>query len=309
MIGFVFPGQNSQYVGMGKDFVDAYPVAQSIFQQADDILGFKLSELCFDGLEDELNDTINTQPAVYVCSVAILRVLQQVYPAIQPATVAGHSMGEFTALTAAGSLAFEDGLRLVRERGRLMKEAGGRYPGAMAALLAVDVDTAQSICEDAATTTGRPVVLANDNCPGQIVISGDVHALEKAMELATTAGAKKVIRLNVSIAAHSPLMSDAAESFRRLLDETEFDKPQVPVYANSTASRIESEQQIREVLGGQLTSPVRWTESVQAMIDGGVTRFIEVGPGDVLTGLIKRIDRKVDRDALGTVNALNQLES
>lgn len=304
---FLFPGQNSQIVGMGRDFADAYPTAKETFQQADDILGFPLSSLCFEGPEADLNDTINTQPAVYVCSVAILRALEQECPGVQPLCVAGHSLGELTALTAAGSLAFADGVRLVRERGRVMKEADDAQPGGMAALLGVQPDTAREVCEKATTQVGKPVVLANDNCPGQVVISGDSDALEIAMQLAREAGAMKTVKLAVSIAAHSPLMTAAAEAFRAALDDTPFQPPQVPVYANATAAPVDDVNTLRSILGGQLTNPVRWTESVQAMIAAGVTHFVEIGSGDVLTGLVKRIDRSAGRTALNSVATLKEI--
>lgn len=301
---FIFPGQNSQVVGMGRDFAAAYAVSRDIFQQADDILGFSLSSMCFDGPEADLNDTINTQPAVYVCSVAILRALEQECPGVEPLCVAGHSLGELTALTAAGSLTFADGVKLVRERGRVMKEAGDVHPGAMAALLGMSPDAAREVCEKASAQAGKPVVLANDNCPGQVVISGDVDALEIAMQLAKDAGAMKTVKLAVSIAAHSPLMAEAAQAFRTALDTTPFNPPQIPVYANATAAPVDSVDTIRTVLGGQLTNPVRWTESIQAMSAAGVTQFVEIGSGDALTGLVKRIDRSAGRTALNSVETL-----
>ena len=213
---FLFPGQGSQRVGMGKDVAGAYPAAREVFAQADNILGFALSRLCFDGPETELNDTINTQPALYVCSVALLRVLS----AEAPAFVSGHSLGEFSALTAANALSFEAGLRLVRERGRLMKEAGDKQPGGMAALLGLDRPDVESLCQQVSADSGKPVVIANDNCPGQVVVSGDVDAVEQLMALATERGARKAVRLAVSIAAHSPLMASAALDFQQCLDET-----------------------------------------------------------------------------------------
>ena len=306
-IALTFPGQGSQVVGMGRDFTAAYSEARETFEEANDLLGFDLSALCFHGPEDELDDTINTQPAVYVCSIAILRVLQQKLPQLEPLCVAGHSLGEFSALTASGALSFSDGVRLVRERGRLMKQAGEKQPGAMAALLGMAREAVQMICHEASNVTGAPVVLANDNCPGQIVISGDTRALQTALDLASSRGARKVMRLAVSIAAHSPLMADASVAFQAALDHTNFQRPQMPVYSNATAKAFADVEDIRRTLGAQLTSPVRWTESMQALIACGATRFIEVGPGDVLTGLIKRLDRSIDRDAINTVDALDAL--
>jgi [acyl-carrier-protein] S-malonyltransferase len=277
-------------VGMGRDFVEAHPIARQTFEEGDDILGFSLTKLCLEGPEAELNDTINTQPALYVCGIAIFRVLQSVYSESAPAFVAGHSLGEFTALAAAGSLAFEDGVRLVRERGRLMKEAGVKSPGAMAALLGLDTTAAREVCQHASQQTGGVLVLANDNCPGQIVISGDEATLEQGLALAKEAGAKRAVKLAVSIAAHSPLMEPASALFRKALEDTAFQTSQVPVYGNVNAAPLTSVEAIREELSMQLTSSVRWTESVQAMIAAGAQRFIELGPKDVLSGLLKRID-------------------
>jgi [acyl-carrier-protein] S-malonyltransferase len=304
---FVFPGQGSQAIGMGKDFADAYSIAQETFQHADEILGFSLSQLCFEGPEGILNDTINTQPALYTCSMAILRVLQSETPSARPAFVAGHSLGEVIALAAAGALTFEDGLRLVRERGRLMKRAGEDHPGAMAAVLGLETESIASSCQTATMLIGKPVILANDNCPGQIVISGDNDALEKAVELILTAGARRVVKLDVSIAAHSPLMASASADFRKALDSTAISKPDFPVYANITTEPLINASSIRDELDHQLTQSVRWTESVQRMIADGANVFIEIGSGDVLTGLIKRIDRETTRIALNSVNELQKL--
>ena len=303
-IALTFPGQGSQVVGMARDFTAAYPVARETFEEANDLLGFDLSALCFHGPEEQLDDTINTQPAVYVCSIAILRVLQQKLPQLEPLCMAGHSLGEFSALTASGALSFTDGVRLVRERGRLMQQAGEKQPGAMAALLGMAREAVEFTCKEASTVAGAPVVLANDNCPGQIVISGDAKALQTALDLAFSRGARKVMRLAVSIAAHSPLMADASVAFQAVLDHTNFQRPQIPVYSNATAKEFADVDDIRRTLGAQLTSPVRWTESMQALIACGATRFVEVGPGDVLTGLIKRLDRSIERDAINTVDAL-----
>jgi len=306
-LAFVFPGQASQSLGMGRDFVEAYPMAREVFEQTDDLLGFAFSKICFEGSEETLNDTINTQPALYVCSIAILRVLNHERPDIEPDFVAGHSLGEFTALTASGALAFADGLRLVRERGRLMKEAGEKNPGAMAALLGLDLDSAQAVCARASERTQLAVVVANDNCPGQVVISGDVLALEAAMELAKEAGAKRAVKLAVSIAAHSPLMESAAVEFGKLVAATSLKVPQMPIFGNVDAAPLHDIDAIRHELNRQLTQTVRWTDSVKAMIAAGAERFIEIGSGDVLTGLLKRIDRNVEGVALNSVDALKKL--
>jgi [acyl-carrier-protein] S-malonyltransferase len=292
---------------MGRDFCEVFPVARQTFEQADEILGFALSKLCFEGPEAELNDTINTQPALYVCGMAILRVLQSVHPEAVPTFVAGHSLGEFTALAAAGALSFEDGVRLVRERGRLMKEAGVKSPGAMAALLGLDTSAVRDLCARASERTGGVLVLANDNCPGQIVISGDEVTLQEGMTLAKEIGAKRAVKLAVSISAHSPLMEPASAQFRKTLAETVFQTPQVPVLGNVNAAPLMSIEAIREELSMQLTSSVRWTESVRAMIATGAQRFIELGPKDVLSGLLKRIDSNVMGISLNSTEVLGQL--
>ncbi len=300
---FLFPGQGSQKVGMGKDVADKYVIARDIFSLADDILGMKLSEICFVGPEDSLNDTAITQPALYVTSFAILTALNTELMVV-PNCVAGHSLGEFTALALSGVFSFEDGLKLVCERGKLMKEAGEKQPGGMAALLGLDAEPVRELCARASEQVGKQVVVANDNCPGQVVISGDNDALETAMTLATDAGAKRVVRLAVSIAAHSPLMSTASDSFRTLLDQTTFTQPMIPVYANVSATPLDSIEAIRKELNQQLTHEVRWTKTMRAMIADGVERFIEIGSGDVLTGLIKRIDRSKSRITLDSADAI-----
>ncbi len=294
LCAYLFPGQGSQYVGMGRDLCDASSVARTVFAQADSILGIILSRLCFDGPPELLNDTVNTQPAILATSVATLRVLEE-HGMEGPAYVAGHSMGEFSALVAAGALSFEDGLHLVRERGRLMKQAGERNPGGMAAVLGLEREQLEAICAAVREQSGEYVGIANDNCPGQLVISGALVPLERAMKLAKERGARRVIRLAVSIAAHSPLMTEAATEFRHLLDATPFLEPAVPIVANATARPLTGPDGIRDALGRQLTSPVRWTESVRWMIGQGVTRFVEVGPKEVLTGLLRRIDQTVER--------------
>lgn len=291
-VAFVFPGQGSQYVGMGRDLYETYPEARALFDEADGILGFPLSKLCFEGPMPELGDTINTQPALLTVSVALLRVpgLAQ----LSPVTVAGHSMGEYTALVAAGALDFADGLKLVRERGRVMKEAGELNPGAMAAIIGLDAGMLEGICQEVRLQfPASSVQIANYNSPGQIVISGHEEALGRAMELAGERGARRVIPLAVSIASHSPLMQPAAESFAKIVARVDFHQPRVPVVANVTAAPITTVAEIREELVGQLTSTVRWVESVQYMIAQGVTTFVEIGPKNVLAGLIKRISKEV----------------
>jgi len=297
-IAFVFPGQGSQVVGMGRSLAEAYPSAMEVFQQADEWLGFPLSKLAWEGPEEELNATINTQPALMVHSVAALRVLQERFPAVSAAFVAGHSMGELSALVAAEALPYPDALRLVRRRGELMKRAGEASPGGMAAILGLDIPTLDEICKQA-SAPGEIVQVANDNCPGQVVISGASAALDRALKLAQEARARRAIPLAVSIAAHSPLMTHAQDDFNQAVQGAPFQDPGIPIIGNVTAAALTRSDQVKADLQAQLTSRVRWTESIQTMIAQGVSTFIELGSGTVLCGLIKRIDREVATLALG----------
>ena len=283
---------------MGRNLYAAYPAARAVFDQADRILEMPLSRLCFDGPADRLNDTVNTQPALFTVSIAALRVLKAENKVTAPDCVIGHSMGEFSALVAAGALSFEDGLRLVRERGRLMKQAGDSNPGGMAAVLGMTREALEEICATAREAVGEYVGIANDNCPGQVVISGTAQALQRAMDLAAEAGAKRVVRLAVSIAAHSPLMAEAADKFRQILAATRFASPQVPLIANATARPVMHPDDIRDVLGRQFTSSVWWTDSIRWLVEQGMRRCVEIGPGNVLVGLVKRIERTVERLSL-----------
>jgi [acyl-carrier-protein] S-malonyltransferase len=302
---FLFPGQNSQYVGMGADFYAEYDVSRQVFDQADDILGFKLSKLMFEGDEATLNETINTQPAVYVCTIAMLRALQYEAPYVKPFLAAGHSLGELTALTAGNALSFEDGVALVRERGRLMTKAGEIRPGAMAALLGLELDVVEAICLEATQAVGEVVVVANDNCPGQIVISGFDRAVSHAVDLAIARGVKKAVRLAVSVAAHSPLMSSVTGQFSNALSNIPFKTPENCIYSNASGVPMIAIEDIRFQLNRQLTHSVRWRECIEAMIrDSGATLFIEVGPGEVLTGLVKRIQRDAGRVTINSVSSL-----
>jgi [acyl-carrier-protein] S-malonyltransferase len=305
-VAFLFPGQGSQFVGMGRALADQYPEARAIFDQADQILGFDFARLCFSGVEDQLTDTINAQPAILVTSIATLHVIEQYAPQLKPTFVAGHSLGEFSALIAAGSLSFEDALKLVRERGRVMKEAGAAQPGAMAAILNLGRDVLDEVCKEASNIVGQPVQVANDNSPGQIVISGDATALDKAMELAKARGAKRAIKLAVSIAAHSQLMQSAARSFRKTLDAATFRTLAIPVVGNVYARPIDLDE-VRAELEAQLTSPVRWTESIQYLAQQGVTTCIEIGPKDVLAGLVRRIDSTLTAMSVGDPTGMQLL--
>lgn len=293
-IAFVFPGQGSQYVGMGKALFEASQAARRIFQQADEVLGFSLTKLCFEGPADELEDTINAQPAILMVSVACLAALRERWQgmgrAVAPMAVAGHSLGEFTALVAAGTLEFSDALRLVRERGRLMKESGESRPGGMAAIIGLDQETLEVICADARER--GVIVLANSNSPDQRVLSGERAALERAVELARERGAKAVI-LPISIASHSPLMQRAAVLFAELLSTIQMRDPEVPVVANITGQILTSAEEIQRELHEHLLRPVEWTRSVAEMMEQGVDTFLEIGPGQVLSRLIRRISRDV----------------
>jgi [acyl-carrier-protein] S-malonyltransferase len=279
---------------MGHDLYQGSSAARAVFDLADEQLGFSLSTLCFEGPEERLKDTANQQPALYALSLAAWQAMEsQGWPA--PDFVAGHSLGEFSALAVAGSLSFSDGLALVRRRGELMKTAGEREPGAMAAILGLEVATVEALCSLTSAANGRPVQLANDNCPGQVVISGDRKALSDAMRLAEEAGARKVVPLPISIAAHSPLMASAAAEFARIVDETPIEAPHMPIIGNVTARPLTEPEAIRSELKAQLTSPVAWTESMRYLLQQGVDTVVEVGPGSVLLNLMKRIDRSVKR--------------
>ncbi len=294
---FVFPGQGSQAVGMGKDLATQFPAAKQIFDEADSILGFSLSKLMWDGPKEELDETINTQPALYIHSVAVWMTYTHL-STLKPATVAGHSLGELSALTASGALPFTDGLKLVRARGELMKRAGELNPGGMAAILGVDILTLDKVCAEA-RTTDEFVQVANDNCPGQVVISGHKPALERAMAGAKAAGAKRALPLAVSIAAHSPLMDSIQADWNAAVDACAIKDADIPVVGNVHAKAIYSADDLRADIKAQMQSRVRWTESVQAMSGSGIQAYVETGSGEVLIGMIKRISADSSRYSLG----------
>lgn len=304
---FVFPGQGSQAVGMARELAEAFAGARQAFQEADDALGFALSRLCWEGPEADLNDTVNTQPALLATSIAALRAVREQLGDFTPAYMAGHSVGEVTALVAAGAINYADGLRLIRRRGEAMKAAGAQAPGGMAAILNLDAEALHVICAEASAEAGLPVQVANDNCPGQVVISGALPALERAMELAKARGAKRALRLQVSIAAHSALMAPEVPGYAEAVAATPIRVPVVPVIGNITAGPLPDVESIRHELPAQLTSPVRWTESVKHLLGLGVSTFVELGSKDVLTGLLKRIDGAAVGLAVGTPDGVNAL--
>jgi len=284
---FVFPGQGAQWVGMGRHLYDAFPQAKEVFEEADDALDFHLSRLCFEGPDEELSATVNAQPAILTVSVACLRTASELAgELVSPAFVAGHSLGEYSALVAADVLDFADTVRLTRERGRLMHEAGLRTPGGMAAIIGLDDISMEEICQE----TG--VQVANLNSPGQVVFSGPKGAVVRAVDLATAMGARYTIPLKVSGAFHSSLMQPAAAGMARAISEYHFREPRVPVVVNCTAQPMTTTDEIKEELVNQISSCVQWQRSVEYMVHAGVSTFVEVGPGKVLSGLIRRITRE-----------------
>jgi [acyl-carrier-protein] S-malonyltransferase len=279
---------------MGKAAYDAHPEARDVYAAADEALGVALSTLCFDGPEETLTDTINAQPAILATSIAYLRVFRASGQAPEPAYVAGHSLGEYTALVAAGALSLEEGVKLVRERGRLMKEAGEANPGMMAAIIGLDTDVVEDICAEASGQGElNSVRIANYNCPGQLVISGMVQAVERAVELASERKARRAIPLAVSIASHSPLMASAVPGLRQAVNGLSMGSCSVPLVANVSALPIETPEAIGDELVAQLTSSVRWTESIEYLIGQGIADYFEIGPKTVLSGLMRRISREV----------------
>jgi [acyl-carrier-protein] S-malonyltransferase len=285
MNAYIFPGQGAQFSGMGLDLYENSTLAQELFEKANEILGFNITDVMFEGSAEALKETKVTQPAIFLHSVILAKTLGTSF---KPEMVAGHSLGEFSALVAAGALTFEDGLKLVSQRAIAMQKACELEPSTMAAVLGLEDAIVEKVC---ATIPGV-VVAANYNCPGQLVISGDVDAINKACEAMNDAGAKRALVLPVGGAFHSPLMEPAREELAAAIENTTFSKPNCPIYQNVTASAVIDESEIKANLISQLTAPVRWTQSVQKMIADGATLFTEVGPGNVLQGLVKKIDRE-----------------
>ena len=303
-VAFLFPGQGAQTVGMGKDLYDAVPAAKAIFDEADQALGFSLSQLCFEGPMETLTQTINTQPAILTASVAAYEAAREALQAkgLTPSFTAGHSLGEYSSLVAAGSMTFTDAVKLVRERGRLMQEAGDAQEGAMAAVMGMPEDQLQAICE------ANGVDMANLNSAEQIVISGSKEGIEAAQKAAEEGGARRVVPLTVSAAFHSSLMDPAVPGMRTALASAAISAPTYPVVGNVTAQPLETADEITDELARQIRSSVQWFRTVEYLRDNGVTTFIEIGPGKVLTGLVKRTFAEAEVMNIGTLEELEELK-
>ncbi len=286
MKAYVFPGQGAQFVGMGKDLYENSPLAKELFEKANEILGFRITDLMFTGTDEDLKQTKVTQPAIFLHSVILAKVLGSEF---KPEMVAGHSLGEFSALVAANALSFEDGLRLVSARAKAMQKACEKEPSTMAAILGLEDEKVEEICK----SIDEVVVPANYNCPSQIVISGSIKGIDIACEKLSAAGAKRALKLMVGGAFHSPLMEPARVELEEAINKTNFQKPICPIYQNVNASKVTDPDQIKKNLVAQLTAPVKWTQTVKNMLTDGATSFVELGPGSVLQGLIKKVDRNV----------------
>lgn len=295
---FIFPGQGSQFVGMGKDVYDEFEQARTVFDTADKALGFKLSQLCFEGPEEELRLTVNVQPAIVIFSMALLAVMRSSNHTVSPDFAAGHSLGEYSALCAAGVLGTSDAILLARERGRLMYQAGVKKPGAMAAVIGL----ADEVVGQLAAESG--VHIANYNCPGQIILSGEARRVEKVMGLATSHGALKVVQLQVSGAFHTSMMQPAADGLAQAISKVAFNAPAIPVIGNTSAKPLVSVGDVKDELVQQLCHPVQWQKSVEYLLSQGVETFVEIGPGKVLSGLVKRIKREARTVNIGDAQSL-----
>jgi len=294
MKAYIFPGQGAQFVGMGSNLYQASAQAKQLFEQANDILGFRITDLMFTGTDEDLKQTNVTQPAIFLHSVILAKELGDNF---KPDMVAGHSLGEFSALVAAGSLSFEDGLKLVAARANAMQKACELQPSTMAAILGLDDDVVENIC----TQVSDIVVPANYNCPGQLVISGNIKGIDKACELLTAAGAKRAIKLNVGGAFHSPLMEVARVELEKAILAVDFKQPICPVYQNIDAQPYQTVAEIKQNLISQLTGAVRWSQTIQLMILNGATDFVEVGPGNVLQGLVKKVNRGLNTSSAADI--------
>lgn len=294
MKAYVFPGQGAQFVGMGKDLYDNSPLAKEMFEKANQILGFRITDLMFAGTDEDLKQTKVTQPAIFLHSVILSKVLGNDF---QPEMVAGHSLGEFSALVAAGALSFEDGLKLVSARAMAMQKACEKEPSTMAAVLGLDDEKVEEICN----SIDEVVVAANYNCPGQLVISGSIKGIDIACQKLTEAGAKRALKLAVGGAFHSPLMEPARQELEAAINSTPFNLPVCPIYQNVDAKPTSDPEVIKKNLIAQLTAPVRWTQTAKNMLADGATSFVELGPGNVLQGLIKKVDRNVAAESKQTL--------
>lgn len=301
-IAFVFPGQGAQYMGMGKDIYENFSQVRDLFEKAEDILKLNLKELCFEGPQDRLKLTSIAQPAIFLVSIATLEALKIVYSKISPAAAAGLSLGEYTALVATEAICFEDGIKLVYKRGEFMEEASKINPGGMVSLLGLDYHVIIEICKDSGAE------IANLNCPGQVVISGNKETLEKAVNLAKDRGVKRVVYLEVSGPFHSSLMAPASKKLSLELKNIEIKTPRIPVVSNVTASFEISPQKIRQNLIEQITRTTRWEDSIRFLIDYGINTFLEIGPGKVLSGLIRRIDNSADVYNIETTQDIKTIE-